>query len=120
MRRRLFYLLLLFGATLLQWTERAGAVALPYATDFTSDTLWTAYSDQGSAWELGTPAYGITTGAHSPAEAWDVALNSAVTDGTVCYLYSPAFDFNQDLNCRLSFWQNRSCEDYFDGFRIDY
>ena len=31
----------------------------------------------GSDWQLGTPAYGVTSGAHSAPNAWDINLTTA-------------------------------------------
>lgn len=120
MRQARSFFFILLGLVLLSPRTGRCSVSLPYTTDFTGDTLWSVQTGQGSNWELGLPAFGATTGAHSAPDAWDVELQAPVADSTVSYLYSPSFDFRSYPNCRLSFWQNRACEDYFDGFRLEY
>ncbi|MEO8150753.1 MAG: T9SS type A sorting domain-containing protein [Bacteroidia bacterium] len=82
---------------------------------------WTPVTIAGSSqWELGTPNFGVTTGAHSAPNAWDVNLNSGYTAGSNCELLSPYFDFTNAVNAKLSFWQNRNIQQFNgDGARMD-
>ncbi len=96
--------------------------SLPYINNFDSaSTGWTAdYTNSGTQWELGTPAFGSTTGAHSTPNSWDINLTSAYTTGSNATLTSPIFDFTNAVNATLSFWQNRNTYTYYDGFRLEY
>ncbi|MFH0866248.1 MAG: GEVED domain-containing protein [Bacteroidota bacterium] len=97
-------------------------VYLPYCDDF-DDTL-VAWYDQsavsGSMWELGTPSYGTTNSAYSAPNAWDVNLATAYTNNAESYLYTQIFSFTNISDAQMSFWQNRACEQGWDGTRIDY
>ncbi|MBL0096224.1 MAG: hypothetical protein IPP46_06735 [Bacteroidetes bacterium] len=70
-----------------------------YCDDFESGNIgWSnqiaAGGNAGTIWELGTPAFGLTSSANSGANAWDVNLNSAYTNTANCELYTPYFDFS--------------------------
>jgi hypothetical protein len=54
-------------------------------------------------WELGTPAFGVTSSSHSAPNSWDVNLNSAYTGNANAILLSPFFDFTPVQNVELSF-----------------
>lgn len=97
-------------------------VTLPYFDNFDGPTtLWTAYDSlTGSSWQLGTPAFGATTGAHTAPNAWDVNLTTAYNNQAYTTLTSPVFDFSNAVNAKLSFWQNRNCEGFWDGTRLEY
>ncbi len=75
-----------------------------------------------SAWQLGTPAYGATTGAHSGVNAWDINLNSPYTTGALDTLYTPIFNLTGAINPYMTFWQNTNTSDQngVDGFWIEY
>ncbi len=74
------------------------------STDFEAgEEGWTAISDSGDNWELGTPAAeGITTAA-SGANAWGVNLDDNYTPGTFAFLRSPVVDVSSDNSPKLSF-----------------
>ena len=85
------------------------------ANDWTSVTI-----NPGSVWELGTPSFGTTTGAHSAPNAWDINLTTQYQPNAYAELLSPFFDMSTAVNAQLTFWQNRNCEGNWDGTRIDY
>ncbi|MBL0054275.1 MAG: hypothetical protein IPP29_23730 [Bacteroidetes bacterium] len=95
---------------------------LPYQTDFetTVGTWYNAnFSFANNNWQLGTPAYGQTSGAHSGTNSWDINLNSPyVPDGLSC-LYSPVFDFTNAITPKLKFWLNYNM-DFTDGAFLQY
>lgn len=87
---------------------------------------WFSSNGQGSNaqcnWELGPPAFGCTGTALSPPNAWDVNLNTAVTENCFAILHTPYFDLSQpnSQDARLSFWQNRCINAFGDEFYIDF
>jgi len=97
------------------------AVNIPYFDDF--EGVQVPFSDsliQGSPWQQGPPAYGITTGAHSGVNAWDIELFAPYMNNSLSWLTTPFFDLSSNPNSVISFWQNRNVELNWDGFRIDY
>jgi hypothetical protein len=97
----------------------------PYCDDFEGGNIgWTSVllpaGNAGTTWQLGTPAFGATTGAHSGINAWDINLTSAYTGNANVALYSPIFDIVQGLDCKLSFWRNHNTEQAWDGVRLEY
>jgi hypothetical protein len=95
-------------------------ITIPFVDGFDSgNSGWSDSTASGSSWELGTPAFGQTTGALSNPNAWDVALNSAYLSSTNCFLYSPVFDFTAAANAKLSFYQNYFAEAGWDGVRME-
>ncbi len=104
-----------------------GIPTLPitYCDDFESGNVgWStgfiANANQGTVWQFGTPAFGVTTGAHSGTTAWDVNLNSTYGNQAGTYLYSPFFDMDSAVNCLLSFWQNYKTDNGADGVSLEY
>lgn len=96
-----------------------------YCDDFESGNQgWSAVLNTGGAagttWQLGTPAFGPTTGAHSGVNAWDINLNSAYTNSANTSLYTPIFDFSSITLAGISFWINYSTETGWDGVRVEY
>jgi hypothetical protein len=95
---------------------------LPFMDNF--DGSFTGFYDSvassGTEWQLGTPNYGATTGAHSAPNAWDVNLSTIYGANAEAYLYSPIFDFSTTVDAVLSFWMNYNTESSWDGSRIDY
>jgi hypothetical protein len=103
-----------------QFVVHAGIV-FPYVDNFDATTLFTATNiSPTSAWQLGTPAYGATTGSHSAPNAWDINLTTPYDTNANCFLYSPVFDFTAAFNAKLSFWHNFNTEPYWDGMRVEY
>ncbi|HET6991624.1 MAG TPA: hypothetical protein VFJ43_09890, partial [Bacteroidia bacterium] len=103
-----------------QFVVHAG-ITFPFFDNFDSPTLFTANNiSTTSQWQLGAPAYGATTGAHSAPDAWDINLTTAYDNNANCYLISPVFDFTNAVNAKLSFWHNYNCEAYWDGTRVEY
>ena len=94
-------------------------ISFPYVDNFDVNNLWQDSTVSGSSWELGTPAFGLTTGAHSPPNAWDVALTTAYLSSTITYLTSPIFNFIGAYNAELSFWRNHNSEAGWDGVRVE-
>ncbi len=76
--------------------------------------------DPGSIWEWGTPAFGATTGAHTPPNAWDINLTTAYTLNADVALITPIFQVPANANPTISFWQNRNTEQTWDGVRVEY
>lgn len=96
---------------------------IPYYENFDNGSLgWVANNNSsiGTAWELGYPAFSVTTGTHSGNFAWDINLTSAYNANALCYLYTPLFDITSAIHPKLSFWQNRNSELNWDGMRIEY
>jgi hypothetical protein len=94
-----------------------------YCDDFEAANIgWTVQTGgaAGTNWQLGTPAFGTTTGAHSGTKAWDVNLASPYGANANTILYSPFFDFSQAVNTKLSFWVNYNTELNYDGVRLAY
>lgn len=93
----------------------------PYFDDFESGAAgWNDTTYSGSSWELGTPNFGTTSGAHSGTHAWDISLDSAYQNYSWCYLYSPHFDFSTTSNAALSFWLNYNTEARWDATILQY
>ncbi|MEP7265048.1 MAG: hypothetical protein ABI772_11150, partial [Bacteroidota bacterium] len=98
----------------------SSGVVIPYVDGFDSGNAgWGDTTISGSFWQLGTPAYGLTTGALSAPNAWDVDLNNVYQSSTDCRLYSPVFDFTGITAATLSFWQNYFNEPGWDGVRLE-
>jgi hypothetical protein len=98
-------------------------ISFPYCDNFELQTgLWVPSTlTPGNNWEWGTPAYGATTGAHSPVNAWDINLTTAYTNSATTYLRSPEFSFiPTGAGATLEFWQNRATEGAWDGVRLEY
>lgn len=103
----------------------------PYCDDFESGNIgWTVTwetnpqsgtpGDPSSVWELGAPAFGITTGAHSGTTAWDINLVSAYTNNAYVFLTSPIFDFSNAVDTKLDAWLQRGTELAWDGVWLEY
>jgi hypothetical protein len=96
-------------------------ITFPFFDNFDGQTSFTVNNvSTTSIWELGPPAFGATTGAHSAPNAWDINLNTAYDNNAECYLYTPVFDFTNAVNAKMSFWQNYNCEGSWDGTRVEY
>jgi hypothetical protein len=94
---------------------------LPYYDDFEGTAMWYNVTEApGSSWELGTPAYGITSSAHSPVNAWDVNLSTTYGTNANCKLYTQMFDFTGVTDAKLSFWRNNYTETSYDGTNLEY
>jgi len=100
----------------------AAGITFPYCDNFDITTnLWTPSTQTpGTDWQLGTPAYGATTGSYSAPNSWDVNLTSAYLNNATCYLLSPELSFNIGAGATLEFWQNRNAENFWDGTRLEY
>ncbi len=91
--------------------------------DFESGNVgWVASPNTATGWNLGAPAYGATTGAHSGTNAWDINLTGPFTNNQSDTLYTPIYDMSSPsvLNPNISFWQNRNVNTGNDGMRIEY
>lgn len=110
-------LLFIFG--LLNATTHAQQ-SIPYCDNFNGATLWTVTALLGTPWQQGSPSYGATNSSHTPPSCFDVALSTAYASGTITYLNSPAINFTNAPNSRLSFWQNRNTEAGQDGTYMEY
>ena len=95
---------------------------LSYSNDFDNESFIAWYNNPttGTNWELGTPDYGATTGAHSAPNAWDINLSTAYTSNAIAVLYTQVFDFSNAFNAQLSFWLNYNTESGCDGTRLEY
>jgi hypothetical protein len=95
--------------------------SVPYADNFDGTNYWLAGpAVAGSQWQLGTPAYGSTTGAYSAPNAWDVNLTSAYTNSTNITLTSPFFNFTGVGNSKLEVMMKYYTELNYDGTRLEY
>jgi hypothetical protein len=133
------------GFTLCAWTALAGdgnalndtscapLVGLPVITIGSTSVCdnfeagnqgWVSVVNSGgnpaTTWQLGTPAFGATTGAYSGVNAWDVNLTTAYSPNANVSLYSPYYNFQGATNARLSFWINHNTQLNFDGVRLEY
>lgn len=97
---------------------------LPYSDNFDGSQSFLTPSFGGSntlsAFQLGTPAYGLTTGAYSPPNAWDVNLNSAYASNGKCILGFPPISVNYIKKIQISFWINYNTELNKDGLQLQY
>ena len=99
------------------------AVQVPYIEDFETPGSpgWYAISSTpGTDWELGYPAFGLTTGTHSGNNCWDINLSSTYGANALSYLYSPSINLNTLTSNQLSFWMNIASENFWDGTRLEY
>jgi hypothetical protein len=96
--------------------------SLPYADNFDGVPVWSdsVAGNPSTHWELGTPNYGVTTGAYSNPNAWDINLGTAYDPSALAYLSSPFFDFTNQRDVTLRFWQNYNTLNGEDGMRIQY
>lgn len=97
--------------------------ALPYQTDFEAGQgQWftETFGTNATNWEFGTPAYGVTSGAHTGINCWDINLNTPYYDQSETYVYSPIFDFSGAYAPRFSCWLNYKTEWYSDGAYLEY
>ncbi len=102
-------------------TVQAQVITIPFSTGFeTGSSGFTDSLVSGSAWQLGAPAYGVTTGARSGQFAWDVELAMPYQNNSAAYLITPFFNLGGTSNAMLSFWQNRNTETGWDGTRMEY
>lgn len=103
-----------------QFIVHAG-ITFPYFDDFDVQNIWTdTFANPTSQWELGMPAFGMTSGTHSGPNAWDINLTTAYDNNAACRLVSPVFDFSTTTNATLGFWHNYNSENFWDGVRVDY
>ncbi len=77
-------------------------------------------ANAASVWELGAPNWGNTTGAHTPPNAWDVNLNSAVTINANAILTTPYFDLTSANATIMRFWMNRAMGTFGDQMYMEY
>ena len=94
-----------------------------YCDDFEGPNAgWSVFNNgnAGTIWELGAPAFGVTTGAHSGIQAWDINLTTTYTPNADVELRSPIFDFGNANDVILSFWRHHNTETSFDGVRLEY
>lgn len=85
---------------------------------WTTDNI--SVAAQTTNWEWGTPNYGLTTGAHSPPNCWDINLNSPYDPSSNAILYTPYFKLTNAVDPELTFWQNFFNENPWDGVNIEY
>lgn len=98
-----------------------GVFSTPYFTDFESGAPgWLVMSENNTEWELGLPAYGNTTGAHSGVTAWDIDLDSSYGGMARTSLMSPGFSIDPSAIYRISFWQNRNLLGVSDGVQVEF
>jgi hypothetical protein len=98
-------------------------VALAFADNFDAGAgLWTPIKESsiGSAWELGTPAYGATNISYSAPACWDIDLDTAYVNFTNAKLYSPNFDCSNTTDPAIDFYINYDTEEDYDGMYIEY
>lgn len=95
---------------------------IPYFNDFeSSNGNWYQNSiDTINRWQYGTPNFGLTTGAHSGINCWDINLNTGYLGLSNAALYSPQFDLTGTNLNQVSFWFNNNSEGSWDGVRLEY
>ena len=95
---------------------------IPYAQDFESNNgYWAKTSwDTLTRWQYGTPNFGLTVGAHSGNNCWDINLNTGYLGSSNSVLYSPQFTLTGSAINQLSFWLNHNSESAWDGTRLEY
>lgn len=79
--------------------------------------------DATTVWEQGTPnnPNGVTIGALSAPNAWDINLTTDYGSNANAALFTPFFDFGSVVNATMSFWQNRAVGQFTtDGFYVEY
>lgn len=75
------------------------------STDFENGAEgWTASTDRGDIWELGTPNVEGLTMANSGTQAWGVNLEGDYAPGTFTFLRSPVVDVSNESSPKLSFF----------------
>jgi hypothetical protein len=82
--------------------------SLPWSDDMEgSATEWTVETTEDSElqWELGAPANGIVTSAHSGTKCWGSNLQGVMGTYTETALISPAFLLGGGNRATLTFWQ---------------
>ncbi len=112
-----------FDTTCVNLYGITSAITPPYFDNFDGvNNGWfqTPSLINNSQWELGAPNFGATNSTHSGTNCWDLNLNSAYDSSAVTYLYSPAFDFINATNWKLSFWLNYNTEYSWDGTIMEY
>ncbi|HMT29467.1 MAG TPA: T9SS type A sorting domain-containing protein [Bacteroidia bacterium] len=119
MRKILLFTSLLFASI---YQVDGQIMTTPYSEDFeTGSPAWTASMiNPDSEWQLGTPAYGSTTGAHSGTNCWDINLDTNYFNNAYCQLLSPGFNFSGLTGIKISFWQNNKTEQNWDGVVLQY
>jgi len=70
-------------------------------------------------WQLGTPNFGVTTGAYSGVNAWDINLNNGYGFGAFASLNTPIYDLTAAVNPYLSFFRNQQTAGG-EGLRVSY
>jgi hypothetical protein len=97
---------------------------ITFCDDFESGNLgWQdSTSNANNQWQLGSPAFGVTTGANSGTIAWDINLATNYLTNARSFLKSPFFDLSSAVNPILSFWRNQNSASNFgsDGLRVEY
>ncbi len=110
-------------------TASSPAVGIPILVptncdDFESGNIGWVVAPLGgnNQWQLGTPAFGATTGAHSGTNAWDINLNNAYVPDELDTLFSPIYNVTglSNSNLSLSFWRNMNTPTNDDGFWLEY
>ena len=81
----------------------------PYVDNLENDGKdWGVFNgeDSQTTWELGKPANGRETEAHSPEKAWGSSLRGDFLDTADTFLISPAIDLKGGNRATLRFWQS--------------
>ena len=98
-------------------------LTLTSCDDFESGNVgWLSTPTGGSnEWQLGTPAFGATTGAYSGVNAWDINLNTGYVQNEIDTLFTPIYDITglSNSNLTMSFFSNYSTANT-DGFWVEY
>jgi hypothetical protein len=98
-------------------------LTLSSCDDFESGNVgWISTPTGGqNSWQLGTPAFGATTGAYSGTNAWDINLTSGYVANEIDTLYSPIYDVTglTASNLTMSFYRNHNTANT-DGFWVEY
>lgn len=98
------------------------SASINYIDDFDSGNILWAPGNSGAPttnWELGTPAFGVTTGAYSGNTCWDINLALPYGGNAFAILNSPSFDFTNVSASDMRFFMNYNSESNWDGLRME-
>ena len=100
-------------------------ISFPFCDNFEmQNNLWTIEPViGGTPWVYGPPTGPVLSTAHSPTNVYGIGNIGGVgsyLNNSDAVLTSPVFDFSTTNVANLSFWQNRECENGWDGVRLEF
>jgi hypothetical protein len=93
---------------------------LPWNSNFDTDSVWSASSAPGTAWQHGIPTYGALSSPYSAPFAWKTNKDTLYRPDASTTLYTQGFNFQGVSNAELSFMFNYITEADYDGFVLEY